>query len=275
MKLHKYEITKVLDDCNLENSKLWHAEAEFGFSHLKEPISSLAVNSEILEVGCGSGILLSMLAEEFSQHNLMGIEPFGEGFSNLKELNATVRKLGVSLSTESYEEHQFKYDFIYCVNVFEHVNDWRHFLDWASNNLKENGRFLVLCPNYGFPYESHFRIPIIFNKRFTFKVFKKYIINFEKNNKCGGLWNSLNFVKKRDVLAYCKNNASELGLSVSDDISIIDHMIKRVSEDAEFRKRQSIIGMVASLLNAVGILNLIKMFPNFLPYMKLSFSKTD
>jgi 2-polyprenyl-3-methyl-5-hydroxy-6-metoxy-1,4-benzoquinol methylase len=275
MKLDKYEITKVLDDCNLENSKLWRNEAEFGFSHLKEPISSLAANSEIFEVGCGSGILLSMLAEEFSQHNFMGIEPFGEGFSSLKELNAAVRKLGVSLSTESYEEHQSKYDFIYCVNVFEHVDDWRHFLDWASNNLKENGRFLVLCPNYGFPYESHFRIPIIINKRFTFKVFKKYILNYEKNNKCGGLWHSLNFVKKSDVLAYCKNNASEVGLSVSDDISIIDYMIERVSKDAEFKKRQSIIGIVASLLNAVGILNLIKMFPNFLPYMKLSFRKTE
>ena len=49
MKLDKYEITKVLDDCNLENSKLWHAEVEFGFFHLKEPISLLAANSEILE----------------------------------------------------------------------------------------------------------------------------------------------------------------------------------------------------------------------------------
>ena len=55
--------------------------------------------------------------------------------------------------------------FIFCVNVFEHVDDWRHFLDWASKNLNENGQFIVLCPNYGIPYESHFKIPIIFNKR--------------------------------------------------------------------------------------------------------------
>lgn len=275
MKLDKYEITKILNDYNFDNSKLWRAEAEFGFSHLKGPISSLPANSDILEVGCGSGILLSMLTEEFSHHTFNGIEPFGEGFLSLKELNAAVRKLGVNLLIESYEQHQSKYDFIYCVNVFEHVNDWRHFLDWASNNLKENGIFLVLCPNYGFPYEPHFRIPITFNKGFTFTVFAKHILNFEKNNKCSGLWNSLNFVKKKDVLAYCKDNGSEVGLNVSDDISIIDDMINRVSEDAEFRKRQSIIGRLASLSKAVGILNVIKFFPNFLPYMKLSFFKTE
>tara|TARA_B100001063_G_C16609042_1_gene474779 strand:- start:49 stop:876 length:828 start_codon:yes stop_codon:yes gene_type:complete len=274
MNLDKYEITKLLNDCDFDNSNLWLAEAEFGFSQLKEPISSLTINSKILEVGCGSGILLSVLAEEFSHHKFTGIEPFGDGFSSLKELNAVVKKLGVNLSIERYEEHQSKYDFIYCVNVFEHVDDWRHFLDWASNNLTENGRFVVLCPNYGFPYESHFKIPIIFNKRITFNIFRNYILSYEKNNKYFGLWNSLNFVKKRDVLACCKKNTSKFGLSVSDDISIIDDMIERVSKDAEFRKRQSVIGRVASLLKAVGILNLIKKFPNFLPYMKLSFSKS-
>ena len=274
MNLNKYEITKFLNNCDLDNSKLWLAEAEFGFSQLKETISSLPVNSKILEVGCGSGILLSVLAEEFSHHKFLGIEPFGDGFSSLKDLNATVKKLGVNLTIESYEEHQSKYDFIYCVNVFEHVDDWQHFLDWTSNNLKENGRFFVLCPNYGFPYESHFRIPIIFNKRFTFNIFENYILNFEKNNKSLGLWSSLNFVKKRDVLAYCKKNASKLRLSVNDDTSIIDYMIERVLMDPEFRKRQSTIGRVALLLKAVGILNLIKKFPNFLPYMKLSFSKS-
>jgi len=257
MNLNKYAITKFLNDSDIDNTKLWLAEAEFGFSQLKETISSLAANSKILEVGCGSGILLSILAEEFYHHKFMGIEPFGHGFSSLKELNAVVKKLGVNLSIESYEEHQSKYDFIYCVNVFEHVDDWKHFLDWASNNLSENGRFVVLCPNYGFPYESHFRIPIIFNKRFTFHIFGNNILSFERNNNCLGLWNSLNFVKKRDVFAYCKKNTSKLGLSVSDDRSIIDYMIERVSKDAEFRKRQSIIGKVASFLKASGVLNLI------------------
>lgn len=271
----EFKIVKALSESKSENSKLWLAEAEFGFSHLKEPICLLNTDSDVLEVGCGSGILLSMLAEEYPQHNFVGLEPFGDGFLNLRELNATAKGLGANLSIEGYEQHQFKYDFIYCVNVFEHVDDWQHFLHWASNSLKKNGKFLVLCPNYGFPYESHFKIPIIFNKEFTFKIFKNYIFNYEQNNKCDGLWRSLNFVKKKEVMTVCRENVLELGLTVIDDISIIDKMIERLSKDAEFRKRQSAVGRVASLLAATGALHLVKKFPDFLPYMKLSFSKTS
>ena len=81
-------------------------------------------------------------------------------------------------------------------------------------------------------------------------------------------------MKKRDVLAYCKDNTSKIRLSVNDDISIIDDMIDRVVDDPEFKKRQLIIGRIAYFIKAVGALGLIKMFPNLLPYMKLYFYKT-
>ncbi len=274
--MKRYEILKVLDESKLENSALWIAEAEFGFSHLKEQISSLKSKANILEVGCGSGILLSMLAEEFSQHKFSGIEPFGDEFSQLKELNSVVRRMGVKLSIEGYEQHQqkSKYDFIYCVNVFEHVDDWRHFLCWAADNLNEGGVFFVLCPNYGFPYESHFRIPIILNKNLTYNIFKRYILKFEQDNQSVGLWNSLNFVKKSEVRAFCNQKSSSLGFLMCDEITIIDDMVRRVSEDAEFRKRQSVVGKVAAVMKTIGVFNLVKKFPYFLPYMKLSFIKS-
>ena len=274
--MKKFEILRVLNEEKFENLALWIEEAEFGFSHLRKPISSLDSNANVLEVGCGSGILLSMFAEEFSEHNFSGIEPFGDGFSGLKELNSAVRQMGVKLNIEGYEQYQAqsKYDFIYCVNVFEHVDDWRHFLSWAVNNLKEGGEFFVLCPNYGFPYEPHFKIPKIFSKKLTYKVFKNYIKNFEQENQCLGLWNSLNLVKKSEITAYCKEKSSELNVVMRDDISIVNDMIERLSKDAEFRRRQNVIGKVARILNAIGVLNLIKKFPYFLPYMKLSFKKT-
>ena len=247
-----------------------------GFDNFLKPISLLDANANILEVGCGSGILLSMFAEEFSQHNFTGIEPFGDGFSSLKELNSVVRRMGVKLNIEGYEQHQAqsKYDFIYCVNVFEHVDDWRHFLRWAANNLNEGGELLVLCPNYGFPYESHFKIPIIFSKKLTYKIFKNNIKNFERDNQCLGLWDSLNFAKKKEITTYCHEKNPDLNLVMQDDLSIIDEMIERVSKDSAFRERQNFIGKVANALNSIGVLNLVKKFPNFLPYMKLSFKKT-
>ena len=82
-------------------------------------------------------------------------------------------------------------------------------------------------------------------------------------------------MKKRSVIKFCKENVSELGFVVGDDISIVDYMIERLSEDAEFKNRQSILGSVASLFKVLGPLNFIKRFPNFLPYMKLTFTKIN
>ena len=50
-------------------------------------------------------------------------------------------------------------------------------------------------------------------------------------------------------------------------------MIERVAKDVEFKKRQKIIGGLASLVDKIGFLNFLKKFPNFLPYMKLTFKK--
>jgi 2-polyprenyl-3-methyl-5-hydroxy-6-metoxy-1,4-benzoquinol methylase len=274
-KIKKHKIVKYIDEANLKYSALWTAEAKFGFSHLKKKIESLRVKSNILEVGCGSGILMSMLIEEHPEHNFFGIEPFLDGFDQLKILNSLVKNMGVNLSNESYEKHvpESKYDLIYCINVFEHVKDWQHFIRWASSNLNNGGTFLILCPNYGFPYESHFQIPVIFNKDLTYKIFKKHIKNFEKKNDFHGMWNSINFVKKKSIRKFVNQNTKSLKFKINDDISIIDSMLSRVTHDFEFRKRQNFIGFVAVIFKKIGLFNLIKLAPNYIPYMKISFVK--
>lgn len=272
--MNSHSILKKLDEEKIGNANVLVEEALFGFSHLQKIIGALNPNSDILEVGCGSGILTAMLAETYSEHNFVGIEPFGDGFSKFKSINNVVQQTGVNLLHQRYESHKAKYDIIYCVNVFEHVNDWRHFLSWAYHNLKANGIFFVLCPNYGLPYESHFKIPILINKELTFQVFNRHIKKIEAKNHCRGLWKSLNFVKKRDVINFCNQNFSNAGFKLHDDIKIIDGMIKRLSEDTEFRKRQFTIGMIASFLRHTGLLYVLKKFPNKLPYMKLIFIKS-
>ena len=198
----------------------------------------------------------------------------GNGFSSLKELNSLVQKNNIKIENCRYEEYftSKKYDLIYCVNTFEHVEDWRVFLDWVSKRLTDGGFFFVLCPNYSFPYESHFRVPILVNKKFTYWLFKKYIDKFEESNECAGLWASLNFVKKRDIKKYIYNNKN-LSLNFCDEIEIIDDMVSRITKDTEFRKRQYFIGRIAFFMKKIGIFNLVKLFPNFLPYMKITFRK--
>ena len=62
MKTH--QIVKVLEGSEFETASLWLAKEGFGFSQVEDRITSLAPGSNVLEVGCGSGILLSMLIEE-------------------------------------------------------------------------------------------------------------------------------------------------------------------------------------------------------------------
>ena len=260
---------------NIRDSEIWINEALFGFNHIKEFCKNLDTNNSVLEIGSGSGILLNLLSENFDDINFEGIEPFGEGFSSLTSLNSLSRENGVSIKNIGYEDlsTNYKYDLIFCINVFEHLNNWRNFLKKMSSLLKKNGKLIVLCPNYGFPYESHFRIPVLLNKKITYYFFKKFIRRFENKNDCRGLWESLNFVKKRDVIDYLKDSIYSKNLAMKDNLSILDFMVNRITSDREFRKRQRIIGTIAIALKGIGILNILKLFPNFIPYMKLEFSR--
>ena len=266
---------KKLRSLKIKNSDIWINEALFGFYHIKEYCKKLEGNNKVLEIGSGSGILLNLLSENFKDIIFEGIEPFGEGFSSLNNLNSFSRENGVSIKNIGYEElsSNNKYDLIFCINVFEHLNDWRNFLEKISFLLNGNGKLIVLCPNYGFPYESHFRIPVIFNKKITYYIFKKLIRIFENKNDCVGLWDSLNFVKKREIMNHLKDSKYSKNLQIIDHLLILDFMVNRIINDKEFRKRQRLIGIIAIALKGLGLLNIIKIFPNFIPYMKLEFSR--
>ena len=110
-----------------------------------------------------------MLKEKYKDLILEGIEPFNDGFNIFKKINSIVKSYGVNIQNIDYEQFSTntKYDLIFCVNVFEHLNDWRNFLDKSIELLEEDGQLVILCPNYGFPFESHFLIPIIINKNLT------------------------------------------------------------------------------------------------------------
>jgi len=220
-----------------------------------------------LEIGCGSGILLSMLSHRFDTLTFNGIEPFGGSFSPLRELGKIVKLSEILIKNKTYEQFNptIKFDLIYCVNVFEHVHDWRDFLLKVSKWITQKGKIVILCPNYGFPYESHFRIPILFNKSITYRIFKKFIINFEQKNNQVGVWESLNFVRKSEILYFLKSQSK---LRLIDDLSIMNDIVERVSKDKEFRGRQNIISMIALISKKFGLLGLLKLFPNLMPYMK-------
>ena len=195
--------------------------------------------------------------------------------SILEGINSIVKNYGVSIYNISYEEFKTKsrYDLIFCINVFEHLDDWKYLLDKSYKLLKKNGKLIILCPNYVFPFEINFSIPIIINKSLTFKLFKNYIKKFEKNNNFIGLWKSLNFVSKSKIKKHLESYEKVNKYKITDDKSIIDFMINRLITDSEFQRRHKIIGKASLLLKKLHLIKIFKFFSNYLPYMKLILKK--
>lgn len=252
----------------LPKSDLWLNEALYGLDHVEPCLSSLHAGAEVLEVGSGAAVLLSHLSSKYKSFNFTGIEPLGDGFSTLSEFHKKLDKFEKKLYVSGYEEFKSdkKYDLIFSINVFEHLSCWKNFLSFVKTNLKDDGKCLILCPNYEFPYESHFKIPIIFNKSITEKFFSTYIKEFENRNDCKGLWSSLNFVKWPKVAKECK----KLGLDANFNPEISLELIDRLENDKEFRKRQYLISLFVKFFRKTGLLNLLRtpLLYHMHPYMK-------
>ena len=264
-------VLKELKKINFPEKEAWIEDALFAYKHISRYFKHKK-NINVLEVGCGLGILASLLKENFSSIRGYGIEPYKSGYEKLSiKKNIISKKIKFkNISFEAYKPG-CKFDIIYSVNVFEHLDDWQHYLKKIQIWLKDDGKCIILCPNYAFPYESHFRLPIIYNKSFTRLIFSKYIDNYEKKNNTVGLWDSLNFVKMSEVKKYCSRN----NLSFKYNNHIFTDIIDRFNEDKAFRKRQKIVGSIANLLYKIKLINLLKakVFERFHPYMMLEISK--
>ena len=73
-------IVEIIAQSSFENKEIWINEAKFGFKYLQSFCKGLKLDSAVLEIGCGSGILMGMLSEENESVKFEGVEPFGDGF---------------------------------------------------------------------------------------------------------------------------------------------------------------------------------------------------
>jgi len=271
----RYKDAKLAFENDLRSEQHF-AEAKFGQTYMAPKIEALPPNSRVLEVGSGSGILLCHLAMQRPDISFLGLEPTGEGFNYTHAFHQLANNLpNAELQNCGYENLNDNegFDLIYLINVFEHLPSWQDFMQRLQGFLKPNGNCLILCPNYSFPYEPHFRLPIIWNKKISRKLMGKKIKRIEQEENSNGLWNSLNFVKYRQVLSFSK----DLNFEVSFEKTIIKDMIERLETDSEFLNRQKILKLPVWIAQKTGLINLFatrRIFEMWLPYMYLSFTKS-
>jgi SAM-dependent methyltransferase len=211
--------------------------------------------------------LLTLLKEEFKKNIFFGIDPGGqefEIFNKLKRLLIQKFKLNIYSSINQLKVKK-KFDLIFSIDTLEHIQNIEHTILSAKKMLAKNGKIIIICPNYSFPYEPHFNIPIIINKKITYKFFKRKILNEERKNNSSGLWESINFITAKELESIAFKNS--MNIKFFSEIS--QRLLIRVSEDENFKRRKYWTWLFAYLGVQIFFLKKIKFnfFSKYLPYI--------
>ena len=251
--------TSLINSCN------------FGYKYIAPEISKKT--KKVLEIGCGSCLLLALLSTKYKNISFDGVDPNIEGFSifnNIKKKLISEYKLQIHQKINSKKLDKKKFDLIFSIDVLEHVKNVDQMFFLIKNKLSNKGKFIVICPNYNFFYEPHFNIPIILNKDITYKFFRKKILNDEKNNLSSGLWKSLNFITPKKLQRITEKHSMDI--KFKSELSI--DLIMRVYNDKSFKTRKFRAWLVAYFIVKSSLINLFKLksIINYSPYIHAEIS---
>lgn len=218
------------------------AEALFGRAWLAPHLARLPAGARVLEVGAGLMLLSSQLARE--GYAVVALEPVGSGFSDFRALQTLVRehasRQGVALRVlevpvEDLQESN-QYDFAFSINVMEHLKDVERAVTNVTRALRSGASYAFTCPNYRFPYEPHFGLPIVGSKRLTGWLFSRQIRSSTRVLDSAGLWDSLNWITVGMVDRACRRLP---GVEWRYDRSSLPRTLERATRDAEFASRRA------------------------------------
>ena len=230
-------------------------EARFGLNLI---LSQLLHDKRILEVGAGIGLLAGYLNSCGYQFTALepGLGGFGVSaalaravssrpeFSSLHRLDLPAEKLDAALHG--------RFDFIYSINVLEHIPDIENAVRGMGAVLENLGEMVHTCPNYFVPYEPHFGIPLV-------PVAPRSTAIFLPQLKDSELWSSLNFITAARLNRACKAQ----GLMMNLEPGIMLRAFTRFDTDSEFRRRQGIsfVFKIFLFLKITGLLYLLGKLP--------------
>jgi 2-polyprenyl-6-hydroxyphenyl methylase/3-demethylubiquinone-9 3-methyltransferase len=158
MKINEDEIskfTKIADEWWDRNGpfKMLHEINPIRLNFILDNLNDEQLESiNILDVGCGGGILCESLAKNnLKNANITGIDP---GFENIqiakehsKKSNLNINYIDTSL--ENFES-ETKFDIVISFEVIEHCENYKTFLKQLSHLLKPNGLLFLSTINRNF-----------------------------------------------------------------------------------------------------------------------------
>jgi len=139
---------------------------------------NLETEDNFLEIGCGTGILLSELSSYTRKS--FGIDYSNEAIKKAKKAFPEIEFYAADAANLPFEDNQF--DKLLCYSVFHYFGD----MDYALSSINE---FLRVCKDGGtiligdLPSKPHFHLSPYYNKwdiNYLFKLFLRPIIRLIK-----------------------------------------------------------------------------------------------
>jgi 2-polyprenyl-3-methyl-5-hydroxy-6-metoxy-1,4-benzoquinol methylase len=236
---------------------------------LESSLIELDPGAEILEVGGGILALTIQLASE--GFNVTTVEPIGEGFTGIEFIMQVFSEISnkedltFKLIETSIEDCEFnhKFDFIFSINVMEHLKDPYAVLIQMNKALTLGGKYRFFCPNYDFPYEPHFG-KWLWRRRlnsFYLEASRANGLNLDLVEQ-KGLYDSLNFITLRKLKSISREN----NINFFENQFALTNLIDRALHDSNLQKRHKNLAAALKILEKSGLQKAARyLSPNFQP----------
>jgi 2-polyprenyl-3-methyl-5-hydroxy-6-metoxy-1,4-benzoquinol methylase len=244
-------------------------EAVFARKSLDDSLIHLDMGAEILEIGGGILALAIQLASE--GYKVTTVEPVGEGFSDISFIMkifseiANSENLNFELIESPIEVCRFdhKFDFIFSINVMEHLKDPYSVLHQMVEALKPGGIYRFFCPNYNFPYEPHFSKWLWRRRENSFYLEASRAIGLDLDSMGQQeLYKSLHFITLHKLELFCKQNQ----ISVLANKFALSNLIERALNDSNLKGRHKSLTIILKIFNLSRLVRIAPYInPNFQP----------
>ena len=227
-------------------------------------LSKIDSHSEILEVGGGILALTVQLASEGFE--VTTVEPVGEGFTNIAYIMniylriAEQENIAFNFLDSTIENSQFqnKFDLIFSINVMEHLKDPYSVVTQLMKYLNKSGKIRFFCPNYDFPYESHFQ-KWLFTRRN--KAFYLPISRAKSKLIDSAEWapvhQSLNFI----TLSKLEQFLTQANIAYRFNKDALQNLVRRSLVDLELQNRHKLLTYGVKFVVKFKMIRLVNLLP--------------
>jgi SAM-dependent methyltransferase len=222
--------------------KTYIGEADFYYSVLKSDFQAIKKGSTVVEIGSGTGLLSMYIAS--LGYKVYSFEPQSSGFTDMLKMKEILKECwesdfpAATFINDYYSESYFKENeeiaYFLAVNVIEHIPNYGHLIQSVRKKMNSNSIFRIICPNYLIPYEPHFDIPIIFNKKSTLFFLRNKILSSDLSNPLE-FWNDLSWPTPSKV----KKAVIDSRMSVVFSRQTTKSYLERPIMDDSFKQRKS------------------------------------